>query len=347
MERHRASQRHDAGDVARMRRAIGIAETARMRARPNPWVGAVVVCADGAEFAGATAEPGGPHAEIVAMDAARAAGHDLNGATLYSTLEPCNHHGRTGPCTEAIIAAGITRVFAAIEDPDDKVAGEGLRRLSNAGLFVDVGMCADEVSEQLAPYLHHRRTGRPFVVLKLATTLDARTVAPAGERWITGEPARRRVHEMRAHSDAIIVGSGTVVADDPELTVRHVEGSSPRRVVLSRAGSIAPTARVQPCMVWSSDIPALLDELGADGVIQAMVEGGPTIAGAFHRAGLVDRYVFHVAPIVSGQAGAPGVFGAADRNHPTDVLSDNRLVAANVLGDDIELIYEPLKETAA
>ena len=346
MDRHPASQRRDADDVACMRRAIGVAWNARITARPNPWVGAVVVCADGSSFEGWTSPPGGPHAEIVAMDAAVAAGHALTGATLFSTLEPCSHHGRTGPCAEAIVRAGVSRVVVGIPDPDANVAGRGITRLEQAGIQVDVGTCADEVTGQLAPYLRHRSTGRPYVVLKMATTLDSRTVAPAGARWITGEDARRRVHELRAESDAIVIGSGTVRADDPELTVRAVEGPSPRRIVLSRAGTVDAAAKVNPCTVWAGGIESLLDELGRDGVIQVMVEGGPTVAGAFHRAGLVDRYVFHVAPVVSGESGAAGVFGAADGQVDT-ALVDTDLVSVAVLGDDIELVLEPLKETAA
>ena len=346
MEQHRAHPRHGVDDASHMGRAIDVAHTARLRARPNPWVGAVLVCADGREFAGATSEPGGPHAEIVAMNAARAAGAELSGAVLFATLEPCSHRGRTGPCADAIIAAGIARVVVGVEDPDTNVAGRGIARLRDAGVEVTAGLLADEVTEQLAPYLHHRRTGRPWVVLKMATTLDGRTVAPRGDRWITGELARTRVHELRAESDAILVGSGTVRADDPELTVRHVDGRSPRRIVLSRTGSIDAAARVQPCEVWTGGITELLDSLGRDGVLQLMVEGGPTVAAAFHGAGLVNRYVFHVAPVISGEADTPGVFGLSPSPHD-HMLAVNRLVSAGVLGNDIELVLEPHKETAA
>ena len=346
MDRHRAPQRRGAGDVALMRRAIGVAWNARLHARPNPWVGAVLVTTDGREFEGSTAPPGGPHAEIVAMRAARDAGADLSGAVLFTTLEPCSHHGRTGPCADAIIESGISRVVVGVADPDPNVSGRGAARMRDAGIAVDTGVCADEVTAQLAPYLHHRTTGRPFVLLKMAVTLDARTTAPAGARWITGEAARRRVHGLRAESDAIVVGIGTVRRDDPELTVRRVQGPSPRRIVLSRGGTVDPDARVNPCTVWTGTPESLLDALGADGVVQLMVEGGPTVAGAFHRAGLVDRYVFHVAPVISGEQDAPGVFGpvtAAD----TGRLVGTGFVSAAVLGDDLELVLEPRKETAA
>jgi len=346
MEQHRAYTRRDADDAAFMRRAIGIAESAHLRARPNPWVGAVLVCVDGSVFEGATSAPGGPHAEIVAMNAAREAGALLTGATVYSTLEPCSHTGRTGPCADALVEAGVARVVVGIVDPDPKVSGNGIARLTAAGVEVETGILAGEVREQLAPYIHHRTTGRPFVMLKMATTLDAKTSIPRGERWITGESARTRVHRLRAESDAIVVGAGTVAADDPELTVRHIDGPSPRRVVMTHSGSVSPTAKVQPCTVWDGGIEPLLDELGRNGVIQLMVEGGPTLAGAFHEAGLINRYVFHVAPVIAGDDAAPGVFSVTpdERDH---TLLDTHLVSATVLGDDLELILEPLKETAA
>lgn len=346
MEQHRAFTRRDADDAAFMRRAIGIAESAHLRARPNPWVGAVVVCVDGSVFEGATSAPGGPHAEIVAMNSAREAGAPLTGASVYSTLEPCSHTGRTGPCADALVDAGVERVVVGIVDPDPKVSGNGIARLVAAGIDVETGVLADEIREQLAPYIHHRTTGRPFVMLKMATTLDAKTSIPRGERWITGETARTRVHRLRAESDAIVVGSGTIIVDDPELTVRHVEGPSPRRIVMTRSGAVPAGAKVQPCTVWTAGIEPLLDELGSEGVIQLMVEGGPTLAGAFHEAGLVNRYVFHIAPVIAGDDAAPGVFSITpdERDH---ALLDTHLVSATVLGDDLELILEPLKETAA
>ena len=327
---------------ALMRRAMHMAGTARMHSRPNPWVGAVLRCTDGSIFEGATQPPGGPHAEIVALEAARTAGVDTNGALLVTTLEPCSHTGRTGPCTDAIIAAGIGTVVSGVADPDPNVAGTGFDRLRAAGIEVIEGVCRDEVAEQLRPYLHHRRTNRPFVLLKMAVTIDARTSVPGGPRWITGEAARERVHVLRAESDAIVTGAGTVRTDDPELTVRHVEGPSPRRVVLSR-GAIDPAARVNPCTVWNGGLGPLLDELGADGVIQVMVEAGPVVADAFRTEGLVDRWVFHMAPTVTGAEDAPGVF-AGGAPHP---LSLGRLVSVTALGDDIELVIDPIKETAA
>lgn len=324
---------------ALMRRAMHMADTARMRARPNPWVGAVIVCASGAVYEGATQAPGSAHAEIEAMNAARVAGDSLVGATLYTTLEPCSHTGRTGPCADAVIAAGISHVVAAIADPDDKVSGEGFAKLRKAGVDVTVGVCADEVSAQLAPYLHHRRTGRPFVMLKMATTLDARTTIPHGPRWITGEEARVRVHQLRAESDAILVGAGTVRIDNPELTVRHIDGPSPRRIVLATS-PLPDTAAVHPCTQWSGDIEDLLDELGRDGVIQLMVEGGPTVATAFHERGLINRYVFHIAPVIAGTDAAAGVFVGNN----TAMLAECSLTSAATYGADLEIVLDPIRE---
>lgn len=324
---------------ALMRRAMHMADTARMRARPNPWVGAVVVCASGAMFDGATQAPGHAHAEIEAMNAARAAGESLVGATLCSTLEPCSHTGRTGPCAQAIIDAGIVHVVAAIADPDEKVSGNGFSMLRAAGVTVTLGICADDVTHQLAAYLHHRRTGRPFVMLKMATTLDARTSIPRGPRWITGDEARVRVHQLRAESDAILVGAGTVRVDNPELTVRHIDGPSPRRIVLT-SSPLPPDAAIHPCTEWSGDIEDLLDNLGRDGVLQLMVEGGPTVATAFHERGLVNRYVFHIAPVIAGSADAPGVFVSNDNT----MLSDCTLVSAGAYGADLEIVLDPIRE---
>ena len=286
-------------DEAAMRRAIELADAVRRTTSPNPWVGCVVA-ADTDTFEGATCPPGGPHAEAVAL--ARA-GERARGATLYITLEPCAHHGRTPPCTEAILAAGVARVVVGIEDPDP-VAGTGISDLRRAGVAVDVGVCADEVRAQLAPYLKHRRTGRPWVVLKLAATLDGRTAVPDGSsRWITGEEARADAHRLRAESDAVLVGAGTVRADDPALTVRSVEGGDPMRVVL---GAAPVDARVHPALEVSGDLGGVLDDLGRRGVVNLLVEGGASVAHGFHAAGLVDRYVLYLAPaLLGGDDGRP------------------------------------------
>lgn len=320
-------------DMTHMRRATDLAEAVRGTTAPNPWVGAVVVAQSGASFEGATAPPGGWHAEVAALDAA---GTAARGATLYTTLEPCAHHGRTPPCVAAVLAAGVGRVVVGVLDPDPQVAGRGVAALEAAGVAVTVGVGATEVAGQLAPYLKHRRTGRPWVVLKLAATLDGRTAAADGSsRWITGEDARRDVHRLRARSDAVLVGAGTVRADDPALTVRldPPPANQPLRVVLGRAPE---GARVLPALELSGDLGAVLDDLGSRGVLQLLVEGGPRVAHAFHAAGLVDRYVVYLAPAVAGGDDGPPLFAGPGAPTVGD-LWRGRLVSVDRLGDDLRL----------
>jgi diaminohydroxyphosphoribosylaminopyrimidine deaminase/5-amino-6-(5-phosphoribosylamino)uracil reductase len=319
-------------DELHMRRAIALAATVRRITSPNPWVGSVI---EPGGFEGATAPPGGPHAEVAAL---RAAGDDARGATLYATLEPCAHHGRTPPCVDAIVDAGIARVVVGIEDPDERVRGAGVRALRAAGVTVDVGVCAGEVRDQLAPYLKHRAPGRPWVVLKLASTLDGRTAAPDGSSlWITGAAARADAHRLRAESDAVIVGAGTVRADDPSLTVREAPGEDPLRVVLGEAPA---GAKVHPALELRGDLGDVLDELGRRGVLQAMVEGGATVAGEFHRAGLVDRYVLYLAPALFGGDDARPLFAGAGAPTIADVWR-GRIVSVERLGDDVRLECSP------
>jgi diaminohydroxyphosphoribosylaminopyrimidine deaminase/5-amino-6-(5-phosphoribosylamino)uracil reductase len=253
---------------------------------------------------------------------------------MVVTLEPCAHHGRTPPCTDAIIGAGITRVVVGIEDPDPNVRGKGIARLREAGIEVEVGVRADEVRAQLAPYLKHRSTGRPWLVLKLAASIDGRTAAPDGtSQWITGEEARADAHRLRADSDAVIVGAGTVRADDPSLTVRHVDGRDPLRVVLGKA---PPDAKVHPAIELEGDPADVLDELGRRGVLQAVVEGGPTVAGAFHRAGLVDRYVVYLAPALFGGDDGRALFTGPGAQTIDDVWR-GRITNVERLGDDLKV----------
>ncbi len=321
-------------DEARMRRAVELAAFVRSRTSPNPWVGCVIVAADGAVFEGATEPPGGPHAEVVAL---RQAGAAARSATLYTTLEPCSHTGRTPPCVDAVIAAGVARVVVAVEDPDPQVQGAGVERLRAAGIAVDVGAGAAAVRAQLAPYFKHRQTGRPWVVLKLAASVDGRTAAPDGtSQWITGAEARADAHRLRAESDAVIVGAGTVRADDPALTVRLAEGKDPLRVVL---GEAPPDATVHPALELSGDLGGVLDELGRRGVVQAMVEGGATVAGAFHRAGLVDRYVVYLAPALFGGDDGRPLFAGPGAATIADVWR-GRIAAVERLGDDVKLELE-------
>jgi len=340
-------------DAKFMAEAIEIAEKARLRSSPNPWVGVAVV-ANGQvvgkgftgpftpvketkklrnvsqleeEFESRT----GSHAEITALTEA---GELANGATLYTTLEPCSHHGRTGPCTDVIIQSGVKRVVVAIIDPDKRVSGSGVEALRSAGIVVDVGQNSVDVNQQLAPYLHHRRTGRPYVILKLAATLDGRIAAPDGSsNWITGEKARSDVHRLRAESDAICVGAGTVRSDDPRLTVRSVDGDNPRRIVI---GEIPEGSQVEPAESWIGPLRDLTQKLGDEGVLQLLVEGGADLAGQLHREGLIDRYVIYISPsIMGGDDGKPLLSGAGIAN----MKSIKRGKFANViqLGEDVRL----------
>jgi diaminohydroxyphosphoribosylaminopyrimidine deaminase/5-amino-6-(5-phosphoribosylamino)uracil reductase len=322
-------------DEQHMRLAVTTANDARLRSRPNPWVGAVVVSPSGEVFTGSTLEPGNAHAEVVALSAA---GKNAVGATLYSTLEPCSHTGRTGPCTTAIIEAGVIRVVVGTLDPDAKVAGSGVQQLRNAGLTVEVGVLEHDVRAQLAPYLHHRLTGRPFVVLKMASTIDGRIAAADGSsKWITGDTARKRVHQLRAESDAIVVGAGTVRADNPTLTVRDVHGPSPRRIVL---GNISPDANIHPCTQWTGSLTELLDTLGNEGVVQLLVEGGARVAASFHRERLINQYIMHIAPVIAGGDNAAGVFAGPAAATMADMWR-GRVVSTTNLDGDIEIILEP------
>ncbi len=328
-------------DVELMRRAMALAAGVRSTTAPNPWVGCVVVPpapgpqdADAPIFEGATAPPGGPHAEVAAL---AAVGDAAQGATLYATLEPCAHHGRTPPCTDAIIAAGVSRVVVGIEDPDPLVAGRGLAALREAGIDVTVGVAAEEVSEQLAPYCKHRTTGQPWVVLKMAASLDARTAAPDGtSRWITGEAARRDVHLLRSRSDAVLVGAGTVRADDPELTVRLGEGPEPPSPCAWCWGVPRPgpgctrrwSSRATSTRSWPSS--------GRRGVLQVLVEGGATVAHDFHAAGLVDRYVLYLAPAFFGGDDGRPLFAGPGAGTIDDVWR-GRLVSVEKLGEDLRV----------
>ena len=329
-----------------MRSAMANASTARIRSVPNPWVGAVLVDEYGQVYNGATHRPGGMHAEREALDAA---GDAARGATLFTTLEPCNHTGRTSPCTEAIIEAGVARVVVGIEDPDINVRGQGIAALRAAGLDVVSGVEADAVATQLAPYITHRSSGRPHVVLKLAMTLDGFIAAPDGtSQWITGAEARRDVHRLRAESDVVIVGSGTVKADNPSLTVRDFTPADlddelppldPWRIVLGvTAATMQADAKTAPFESWDGNLEDLLDDLGERGVLQVMVEGGAAVAGSFHRSGLVDEYWLYMAPAIMGGADGRNVFDG--EGAPTmSSIQRGSFVGVERLGDDLRLIY--------
>lgn len=316
-----------------MKHAISAAAAARTLTAPNPWVGAAIQTVDGGVHTGATSSPGGAHAEV---DAIHKAGN-VRGAVLATTLEPCSHTGRTGPCTDAIIEAGIGRVLVGVVDPDQQVAGTGIERLREAGVDVEVGVLADEATAQLAPYLHHRRTGRPFVLVKIAMTADGRTAAPDDtSQWITSDTARADSHHLRAESQAILVGAGTVRSDDPTLTTRFVDGPSPRRIVL---GSAAKEAKIHPCLEWRGELGDLLDQLGADGVLQLMVEGGSSTIAQFHAEGLIDRFVIYMAPAMFGGNDGSPVFVGAGAPTIADIRR-GRFIDVRMIGTDVRLDIE-------
>jgi diaminohydroxyphosphoribosylaminopyrimidine deaminase/5-amino-6-(5-phosphoribosylamino)uracil reductase len=322
-----------------MHRALELAGSVRTATSPNPWVGSVLLAADGSLAGeGATAPPGGPHAEASAL---AAAGERARGGTCYTTLEPCATHGRTPPCAASLVAAGVRRVVVGIVDPDDRVQGRGIAELEAAGVEVTTGVLAAEAEQLLRPYLVHRRSLRPYVVLKLAATLDGRIAAPDGSsRWITGPEARADVHRLRAESDAIAVGAGTIRADDPALTVR-LDGPTPRQPLRVVLGHAPPGARVQPAFELTGDPRGILDELGRRDVLQLLVEGGAHVAKEFHRLGLVDRYVVYLAAAILG--GDDGVSMFAGPGAPT--MSDlwrGTLTGVRRLGDDVRLDVEPL-----
>jgi diaminohydroxyphosphoribosylaminopyrimidine deaminase/5-amino-6-(5-phosphoribosylamino)uracil reductase len=277
-----------------MNRALGLVDAAAGQAYPKPTVGAVVV-RDGAVVGEGVTEAGGRHGEVVALDAA---GERARGATLYVTMEPCAHWGTTPPCTERVLAAGVARVVAGSLDPNPEAAG-GLERLRAAGVEVELDdrLAARAQNEAWRTWIVR---GRPFVTYKAAVSLDGRVVVP-GRRWVSGPESRRLVHELRAASDAVAVGTGTVRADAPRLDARDVATprGQPRRLAFGRS-ALPPGSELEP---RTGPLEEELAALGAEGVQSLLLEGGPTLAGAFLEAGLVDKLLLFVAPVVAGGGG--------------------------------------------
>lgn len=326
-------------DKQYLMRAYDLAQTIVGTTSPNPWVGAVLVTADGRVFEGTTAPNRGRHAEAAALEAA---GDAAKGAIIYCTLEPCANVGFNPACCQLLIDAGVSRVVTGMVDPDERTNGVGLDRLRKAGIDTTVLDLGGIIERQLAPFIKHRRTGRPFVWLKLAMTLDGRIAAPdSTSKWITGAAARENVHKLRSQCDAIIVGAGTVRADNPSLTVRlndEVQKRQPLRVVL---GNIPEDAKVNPAMEWKQGLSELLDELGKQGCLQVMVEGGARTAGDFHRAGLIDRYAFYYAPaLMGGEDSIPAMSGNG-ASTITEAMR-GRLVDVQRLGEDVRIDFEPI-----
>lgn len=324
------------GDLDAMTRALQLAERGLYTTTPNPRVGCVIVSENGDVVGeGFHLRAGEPHAEINALNMA---GNKADGATAYITLEPCNHHGRTGPCTEALIKAGIKHVVYAMQDPNPQVAGKGLARLREAGIAVAGPVMEDEARAINPGFIKRMQTGRPFVRCKLAMSLDGRTAMASGEsQWITGMSAREDVQRLRARSCSIVTGAGTVLADNPSLTVRTPEaGPDPRqplRIVLdSRLRTPSDAKITQPvgttviassihtdqhagCPIWELpadneeqpeiDLLKLLNHLGTLEHNEVLIESGPTLAGAFLQAGLIDELVVYMAGKLMGSTGKP------------------------------------------
>lgn len=342
-------------DDEAMRHAIALAARGLGTTSPNPVVGCVLLDPGGIVVGeGFHAYAGGPHAEIVAL---AQAGEKARGGTAVVTLEPCGHTGRTGPCTEALLRAGIARVVYAVADPTP--AGGGAAALRAAGVEVSGGLLAAEAEEGNIAWLTAARRGWPYVIWKYAATLDGRSAAADGtSMWITSEPARMDVHALRATVDAVIVGVGTVLADDPRLTARNLRDGAlairqPLRVVVDSHGRTPGQARVRdsaaPTWVATGaevghspdgrvDLAALLGALGARGVRAAMLEGGPTLAGAFLAAGLVDRVVGYVAPKLLG-AGPAALAGTGITTIDHAVAMD--LIDVRRVGPDVRFTAVP------
>jgi diaminohydroxyphosphoribosylaminopyrimidine deaminase / 5-amino-6-(5-phosphoribosylamino)uracil reductase len=348
-----------------VRRALKLAR-GPAHTSPNPRVGAVIVRDGEVISEGAHQGAGTRHAEAVALE-----GVDAVGATVYVNLEPCTHQGRMPPCAPALIDAGVSRVVVAVPDPDERVSGAGIALLRAAGIEVDVGLLADEATRLNAPFLHHRRTGRAYLTVKLGLSIDGRLGAPDGSaRWITGPEARKRVHARRLEVDAVLVGAGTVLADDPRLDARDVEADrQPTRIVLDTSGRISPKSKlfaldgqvivattnrsahemqlswketgaevlVLPERAGRVDVGALLQQLGERGFIEIYCEGGAELATTLLRDGLVDRIEANYGPVLLGrggpEVGSLGITSMSDaiRWKTTDVTR---------MGDDVVVVME-------
>ena len=334
-----------------MDRALGLAARGLGLVEPNPMVGAVVVKDGEVVGEGWHERFGGAHAEVNALADCRSRGVDVRGATVVVTLEPCCHTGKTGPCTEALIGAGVARVVVATVDPDPRVSGGGRRRLREAGVEVEVGVCEAEARRLNEAFIKRVTTGLPWVIVKWAQTLDGRTATATGHsRWISNEASRAEVHRLRGRVDAVLVGVGTVIADDPSLTARPPEASDvkrvARRVVVDRSGRLPrelPGARLlrdggPTVTVLDGDLREGLRGLAGEGVTNVLVEGGATLVGALFDAGLVDQVLVYVAPKVVGDAAAvPTVRGLTCAT--MEEALGLTLVDVRRLGGDVALDY--------
>ncbi len=343
-----------------MLHALALARRGLFTTTPNPRVGCVIARGDQILGIGWHERAGEAHAEVRALQDARAAGNNVRGATAYVTLEPCNHHGRTPPCSEALIEAGIARVVAAMDDPDP-VARGGAKRLESAGVTVEVGLLEDDARELNPGWISAITRGRPWVRVKVAASIDGRTALSSGvSQWITGDAARADGHRWRARACAILTGIGTVRHDDPELSVRAVETTrQPLKVVVDRHGELPATAKLlregevlvvtaaPPRVVWPTnvgvltlpdhdgriDLAAMLAELARRGIHELHVEAGARLNGALLAAGLVDELLLYVAPSIIGDP-ARGMF---ELPTPLSQLSERfslRIIGIEPVGED-------------
>ena len=355
-----------------MRRALALARQGRGAVEPNPMVGAVIV-RDGLVIGkGWHKAFGGPHAEVEAIASAHQAGLDTSGATMYLTLEPCCHQGKTPPCTEAVVAARAARVVVAMQDPEANVAGKGIAALRAAGIEVERGVCETEARELLAAYVKLRTTGRPWVICKWAQSLDGRIATAGGEsKWISSEASRQRVHELRGLCDGVCVGVGTVKADDPLLTNRSGSPGQPARVVLDESLEIPLKCRLlagpddSPVLVATRedadaaaaealagtgaevlklpagaggvDLTALLDELGRREWTYLLVEGGAAVHGSFITQHLADELLVFVAPWLIGPDGLPAA--RLESAKTVDQAIDLPLPQIEQIGPDVLLRF--------
>jgi diaminohydroxyphosphoribosylaminopyrimidine deaminase/5-amino-6-(5-phosphoribosylamino)uracil reductase len=345
-----------------MQRALALTERGRDTCTPNPNVGCVIAKDGRVVGEGWHERAGEAHAEVLAIQSAR---EPVDGATVYVTLEPCAHHGRTGPCADALVQAKVARVVAAIEDPNPEVAGKGFARLREAGIAVDVGLMADEAREAHRGFLSRMQRGRPWLRVKAASSLDGRIALSGGEsRWITGEDARRDVHRFRARSCAMLTGIGTVIQDDPELTVRHVPCSrQPRRVVIDNRLDMPLTAKIMagnPLILTVSDDPAkraaleakgaevvrvagdgksdlaaVAKVLGEKGFNEVTAETGGKLMGSLIASGVVDELVIYYAGLILGDK-AQALFVLPEAVKLSEALRP-RIVDVRTLGGDIRV----------
>jgi diaminohydroxyphosphoribosylaminopyrimidine deaminase/5-amino-6-(5-phosphoribosylamino)uracil reductase len=336
-------------EIAAMDRALDLARRGPAHG-PNPRVGCVLLTPDGSTVAQGWHDGAGtPHAEVAALAAARAAGVDTRGLTAVVSLEPCDHTGRTAPCTQALLSAGVVRVVHAMDDPNP-VAGGGAARLRAAGIEVVGGVRRDEAAELLRVWAHAVRSGRPFVTLKLGTSLDGRVAAADGtSRWITSPQAREHAHRVRGTIDAIAVGTGTMLVDDPQLTARDSSGElaphQPLRVVVGRRdvpeGARVRTPGGELVHLRTHDPAEVVRELAAREVRHLLVEGGPTLAGAFLRARLVDEVHAYVAPVLLGAG--PNAVAAFGVGTIADALRLST-VSVEPIGPDVLIVTTPREE---